>query len=116
MSTTGRVSVNHGRLRAWIAENYGQNWRGKPTTSALDHFRIDLNKAGSSAVPKFRKIKTTTSIFYWLDTSRSPTTPKDATKRAIHTLTGGAVNRDDWTKIIHIIERYDLAGWTPPKI
>ena len=114
MSTTGRVSVNHGRLRAWIGENYGVGWRGQPTTAALDQFRMDLNKAGSH-VEKFRMIKTVSSVFFWLDTSRSPTIPRDVNKRAIHNLTAGAVNKFDWLKIISIIERYDLENWAPPK-
>ena len=113
MSTTGKVSVNHGRLRAWIAEHFGASWRGAPTTDALDQFRMAMNKSGRN-VKRFRHIKTTNSIFFWLDTSRSPTTPKDANKRAIASVTKGAVPVGDWMKIITIIDRSDLAGWTHP--
>jgi hypothetical protein len=114
MSTTGRVSVNHARLRQWIAENYGTSWRGAPTTSGIDHFRADLNSAGAG-VPGFRMIKTKASVFFWLDTSRSPTTPKMSTRIAIDKISNQAVPKGDWLKIIKVIERYDLAGWQPPK-
>jgi len=94
--TTGQITLGHYLFTQWSCERGAQQDNpDRPTSACLEEIRRELNRRCGD-ITRFRFIRTIHGMWYWLDSSPSPTKPRLAYRRGIKRITAGHVPIDAW--------------------
>ena len=94
--TTGKITLGHKLFTEWSVERGAQNENpARPSSNCLDEIRRELNRRCAD-IQRYRFIKTIHGLWFWLDSTPSPTKPRLAYRRAIKRITAGYVPIDSW--------------------